>query len=81
MTTPAWIERIKDDPSALASFNQYLDEQEGELLQKMRDCLEGNELDKARVFGGESNAYKKLRHQIKMYQREEEQQNGIIQER
>ena len=79
MDKPAWIERILSDTASHQSFMDFVQQNETVLLTKMRDCLQKNELDSARVFAGESNAWKTLRQQIQMYEREEEQY-GIIQE-
>jgi hypothetical protein len=76
---PAWIERILSDTQAYQSLSDYITQEEDMLLEQMRDSLASNDLDKARVFAGESFAWKKLRQQIRMYEREEEQ-HGIIQE-
>jgi hypothetical protein len=57
----------------------YVNQNEAALLWKMRDAIQKGEIDIARVHGGESNAWKQLRQQIQMYEREEEQ-HGIIQE-
>ena len=75
---PAWVERIMMDTQAHNSMLEYISGEEDSLLQEMRDSLTANDLDKARVLAGESFAWKKLRHQLKMYEREEEQ-NAIIQ--
>lgn len=56
----------------------YVNQNEKRLLTEIRDCIQKNELDVARTLAGESNAWKLIRHQIKMYEREEEQ-HGIIQ--
>ena len=79
-TAPSWIDKLMHDPIALRSFFEYIDSQEAILLSQMRDLLAEGEENKARVLGGKSIAYKELRHQITMYQREEEQVNGIIQQ-
>ena len=79
MDKPAWIERILTDTQSYVSFMEYVDQTEKELLEQMRHELSENNLDAARVFAGESQAWKKLRHQLKMYEREEEQ-HGLIQE-
>jgi len=76
---PAWIERILSDTSSYTSFMDYVNRNEATLLGKMRDAIQNGETDIARVHAGESNAWKQLRQQIQMYEREEEQ-NGIIQE-
>jgi hypothetical protein len=76
---PAWIERILSDTSSYRSFMDFVNGNEASLLSKMRDAIQKGEVDIARVHAGESNAWKQLRQQIQMYEREEEQ-NGIIQE-
>jgi hypothetical protein len=76
---PAWIERIVNDTQAYQSFLDYIITEESRLMEQMRDALALNELDKARICAGESSAFKKLRHQILMYEREEEQY-AIVQE-
>ena len=79
MDKPAWIERIISDTSSLVSFMDFVNKNETALLMKMRDAIQKGADDIARVHGGESLAWKELRQQIQMYQREEEQ-NAIIQE-
>ena len=79
MDKPAWIERILSDTQSYRSFMETIEQNETSLLQEMRHCLENNDLDKARILAGESIAWKKVRHQLTMYEREEEQ-HGIIQE-
>lgn len=79
MEKPAWIERILTDTQSYRSFLEYIDQTEKQLLEKMREALRENNLDAARVFAGESQAWKNLRHQLAMYEREEEQ-NAIIQQ-
>ena len=79
MDKPAWVERILSDTQSHRSFINYIDETEKALLDGMRSSLQENNLDAARVYAGESNAWRKLRHQLAMYEREEEQY-GIVQE-
>ena len=79
MDKPAWIERILSDTQSYKSLMEYIETTETSLLQEMRQALEADNLESARIFAGESNAWKKLRHQLTMYEREEEQ-HGIIQE-
>ena len=74
-----WIERILSDTQSHNSFLAYIDTRETDLLQEMRHAVKEDNMDSARVFAGESLAWEKLRNQLLMYQREEEQ-NGIIQE-
>jgi hypothetical protein len=80
MDKPAWIERILSDTQSHQSFLDYISQVEGVLLEDMRVSIAENKVDAARVSAGESMAWKKLRNQLSMYEREEEQ-NGIIQER
>lgn len=79
MEKPAWIDRIMSDSAARTSFIDFIIERENEALVGMRDALAADKLEAARVFAGESNAWKALRNQLTMYEREEEQ-NVIIQE-
>lgn len=76
---PIWIERIMSDTASHQSFLDFVHANETSLLHEMRKCISNNDMDQARVFGGESKAWEKLRNQLLMYEREE-QQNGIIQE-
>ena len=79
MDKPAWIERILSDTTSYRSFMDFVIQSEATLLTKMRDAIQKGEVDIARVHAGESNAWKQLRQQIQMYEREEEQ-NGLIQQ-
>jgi hypothetical protein len=76
---PIWVERIMSDTASYQSFLDFVRSNETSLLEEMRKCVSHNDMDQARVFGGESRAWEKLRNQLLMYEREE-QQNGIIQE-
>ncbi len=79
MDKPAWIERILSDTGSYQSLLDYIDTTETGMLQEMQQAIVKNDLEAARVFAGELEAWKKLRHQLKMYEREEEQ-DAIIQE-
>jgi hypothetical protein len=76
---PAWIDRILSDTQSHASFIEYIDSRESTLLEEMRDCIGKNKVEEARVLAGQSFELKELRNQLRMYEREEEQ-NAIIQE-
>ena len=80
MDKPAWIERILSDTQSHQSFLDFLNQKEGALLEEMRKAVADDKMDSARVSAGKSLAWKEIRDQLTMYQREEEQ-NGIIQER
>ena len=79
MDKPTWIDRIQRDPQANQSMLEYIDANESALLNQMHDAICASKMEESRVFAGEAMAWKKLRHQLKMYEREEEQ-HGIIQE-
>jgi hypothetical protein len=76
---PIWVERIMSDTASYQSFLDFISENESNSLRLMRDCISNNDLQRAGVLAGESNTWKRLRNQLLMYEREE-QQNGIIQE-
>ena len=79
MDKPAWIERILSDTQSHRSFLDFIEQKEGALLEEMRKDVANDKMDSARVSAGKSLAWKEIRDQLTMYQREEEQ-NGIIQE-
>ncbi len=79
MDKPAWIERILSDTGSYRSLLEYISATEATVLQEMHSAVVADKMESARVFAGELEAWKKLRHQLKMYEREEEQ-DAIIQE-
>lgn len=81
MDKPAWIERILSDTQSHRSFIEYIDTTEASLLQEMQQAVVENKIESARVFAGQLEAWKKLRHQLKMYEREEEQHANIQEQR
>ena len=80
MDIPTWVERILSDTQSHQSFLDFIGQKEGALLEEMRKDVANDKMDSARVSAGKSLAWKEIRDQLTMYQREEEQ-NGIIQER
>lgn len=79
MDKPIWVERILSDTQSYLSFMEFIDHREASLMRKMHEEISENQMEKARVHAGEAKAFQALRHQIKMYEREEEQ-HGIIQQ-
>ena len=79
MDKPLWVDRIQRDPQSYQSLLDFIDQNEHTLLGQMHDAICRNEIETSRVFAGEAQAWQKMRHQLKMYEREEEQ-HGIIQE-
>ena len=79
MDKPAWIERILSDTQSHRSFLDFIEQKEGALLEEMRKDVANDKMDSARVSAGKSLAWKEIRDQLTMYQREEEQ-DAIIQE-
>ena len=75
---PLWIDCLMRSTNALTSFKEYVKTEEGSLLEEMRVALQADKLDSARVSAGESIVGQKLRNQIAIYEREE-QQNAVIQ--
>lgn len=67
------------DTSSYQSFIDYIEGAEASLDVELRDAVCNNEIEEARVVAGELRCLEKLRHQLRMYEREEEQ-NAIIQE-
>ena len=77
--TPTWLDRLMRDNLSLESFLEEISANEDALKAKMHQHIVDNKVEAARVVAGELNAWKKLRDKIRMYQREEEQ-NEFIQE-
>jgi len=75
---PLWVETLLNNTSARDSFMEYVEKREADAVYSMRDSFK-SDVDQARIFAGESECWKRLKNQILMYEREEEQ-NAFIQE-
>ena len=79
MDKPLWVDRIQRDPQSYQSLLDFINENDVSLSASMLNAVKSDNLNEARNCAAEIIAWGKILHQLKMYEREEEQ-HGIIQE-